>query len=141
MAKETFATLLDRFAASKSTITQELGQAIVGQKSVIEQMLAAVHAHVEEGVTLTTVGFGMGNYQGGALEQLADKGNGNYAYLDTLEEAQKVLIDQMSGTLVTIAKDVKIQIEFNPAQVNYPTNGWPSVVGLSLENLKKGYKK
>ena len=51
------------------------------------------------------------------MEKLADKGNGNYAYIDTLLEARKVLVEQMSGTLVTIAKDVKIQVEFNPAQV------------------------
>ena len=51
------------------------------------------------------------------MEQLADRGNGNYAYIDTFSEARKVLVDQMSGTLVTIAKDVKIQVEFNPARV------------------------
>jgi len=58
----------------------------------------------------------MGNYQDSTLEKLADKGNGNYAYIDTLSEAQKVLVEQMGGTLVTIAKDVKIQVEFNPVQ-------------------------
>src|SRR5262249_39642706 len=69
------------------------------------------------GVFLTTLGVGTDNYKDALMRKLADKGNGNYHYLDSLEEAQKVLIDQMSGTLVTIAKDVKIQIEFNPAQV------------------------
>ena len=59
----------------------------------------------------------MGNLKDAMLEQLADKGNGNYAYIDTLDEAQKVLVEQMGGTLVTIAKDVKIQVEFNPAKV------------------------
>jgi len=69
------------------------------------------------GVSLTSLGFGMGNYNDHLMEQIADAGNGNYAYIDTLNEAQKVLVDEMSSTLNTIAKDVKIQIEFNPSQV------------------------
>ncbi len=71
----------------------------------------------ESGVFLTVLGFGMGNYKDSKMEKLADKGNGNYAYIDNLREAQKVLVGQMSGTLYTIAKDVKIQVEFNPAVV------------------------
>ena len=70
------------------------------------------------GVFLTALGFGMGNLKDAMLVKLADKGNGNYGYIDTLLEAKKVLVDQLSGTLVTIAKDVKIQVEFNPAQVS-----------------------
>ncbi|MEJ0091008.1 MAG: YfbK domain-containing protein [Limisphaerales bacterium] len=70
------------------------------------------------GVFLSVLGFGMGNYKDSTMEMLADKGNGNYAYIDSLNEGRKVLVEQMSGTLVTIAKDVKIQIEFNPAQVD-----------------------
>lgn len=69
------------------------------------------------GVSLTTLGFGMGNYNDKTLEQLADVGNGNHAYIDNLSEARKVLVAQMSGTLHTIAKDVKIQIEFNASVV------------------------
>lgn len=69
------------------------------------------------GITLTTLGFGSGNYNDHLMEQLADKGNGNYAYIDTLNEARKVLVEEMSSTLKTIAKDVKIQIEFNPRAV------------------------
>jgi len=69
-------------------------------------------------IFLSVLGFGMGNYKDSTMEALADKGNGNYAYIDSLNEGRKVLVEQMSGTLVTIAKDVKIQIEFNPAQVN-----------------------
>ncbi len=69
------------------------------------------------GVFLTVLGFGMGNYKDDTLELLADKGNGNYAYIDTLAEARKTLVEQAGGTLVTIAKDVKIQVEFNPAEV------------------------
>jgi Ca-activated chloride channel homolog len=69
------------------------------------------------GVFLSVLGFGMGNLKDATLETLADKGNGNYAYIDTKNEARKVLVDQLTGTLVTIAKDVKIQVEFNPAEV------------------------
>ena len=71
----------------------------------------------KSGVFLTVLGFGMGNYKDATLEKLADKGNGNYGYIDTRREAEKLLVEQVSGTLVTIAKDVKIQVEFNPAQV------------------------
>jgi Ca-activated chloride channel family protein len=69
------------------------------------------------GISLTTLGFGTGNYNDRLMEQLADAGNGNHAYIDSLKEANKVLVQQMSGTLNTIAKDVKIQIEFNPQHV------------------------
>ncbi|MCL1464660.1 vWA domain-containing protein [Argonema galeatum] len=70
-----------------------------------------------EGILLTLLGFGMGNLQDAKMEQLADKGNGNYAYIDNILEANKVLVKQIGGTLVTVAKDVKIQVEFNPAKV------------------------
>jgi len=70
-----------------------------------------------QGIGLTTLGFGTGNYNDHLMEQLADAGNGNYAYIDTLSEARKALVDEMSSTLMTIAKDVKIQVEFNPATV------------------------
>jgi Ca-activated chloride channel family protein len=72
----------------------------------------------KSGVFLSVLGFGMGNYKDSTLEKLADKGNGNYAYIDSLNEARKVLVEEMSGTLLTVAKDVKIQVEFNPAEVN-----------------------
>lgn len=70
------------------------------------------------GVSLTTLGFGAGNYNERLMEQLADAGNGNYAYIDTLREARKVLVDQLSATLATVASDVKLQLEFNPEQVS-----------------------
>jgi Ca-activated chloride channel family protein len=70
------------------------------------------------GISLTTLGFGTGNYNDHLMEQLAAAGNGNYAYIDTLNEARKVLVEQMSATLQTIAKDVKIQVEFNPDVVS-----------------------
>jgi Ca-activated chloride channel homolog len=69
------------------------------------------------GVYLSILGFGFGNHNDALLEQLANKANGNYAYIDTDREAHKVLVEQIQGTLVTIAKDVKLQVEFNPAQV------------------------
>jgi len=72
----------------------------------------------KSGVFLSVLGFGMGNYKDSTLENLADKGNGNYAYIDTSEEAEKVLVKEMGGTLITIAKDVKIQVDFNPAKVH-----------------------
>ncbi|MBI5822151.1 MAG: VWA domain-containing protein [Verrucomicrobia bacterium] len=71
----------------------------------------------KSGVFLSVLGFGAGNLKDATLERLADKGNGHYTYIDTFFEARKVLVEQMSGTLVTIAKDVKIQVEFNPAKV------------------------
>ena len=70
-----------------------------------------------EGVFLTVLGYGMGNYKDSKMELLADKGNGNHAYIDNILEAKKVLVNEFGGTLFTIAKDVKIQVEFNPATV------------------------
>lgn len=72
----------------------------------------------DSGITLTTLGFGTGNYNEAMMEQIANHGNGNYAYIDSALEAKKVLGDEMSSTLFTIAKDVKIQVEFNPAVVS-----------------------
>jgi Ca-activated chloride channel family protein len=72
----------------------------------------------KEGIYLTTLGFGTGNYNDQLMEQLADHGNGNYGYIDSLLEAQKILVDELGATLHTVAKDVKIQIEFNPALVS-----------------------
>lgn len=71
----------------------------------------------KSGVFLTVLGFGMGNYKDAKMETLADKGNGNYAYIDNISEARKTLVNEFGGTLFTIAKDVKLQIEFNPAYV------------------------
>ncbi len=71
----------------------------------------------EDGVFLSVLGFGMGNYKDAKMRKLADRGNGNYAYIDNLQEARKVLVSQFGGTLLTIAKDVKLQVEFNPVKV------------------------
>jgi len=71
----------------------------------------------KDGIFLTVLGYGMGNYKDSKMEVLADKGNGNYAYIDNVTEARKVLVNEFGGTLFTIAKDVKLQLEFNPAKV------------------------
>jgi Ca-activated chloride channel homolog len=76
-----------------------------------------IEGKAKSGVFLSVLGFGMGNYKDSTLEKLADKGNGNYAYIDDFAEAKKVFGEQVSGTLVTVAKDVKIQLELNPKRV------------------------
>ena len=76
-----------------------------------------IEEKAKSGIFLTVLGFGMGNYKDSTLEKLADRGNGNYGYIDTINEARKLLVEQLVGTLITIAKDVKIQVELNPAKV------------------------
>lgn len=88
----------------------------VGQTSH-DQLLKLIEEKAKSGVFLSVLGFGHGNYKDTTMELLADKGNGNYAYIDTLNEGRKVFVEQMTGTLITIAKDVKIQVDFNPAYV------------------------
>ncbi|MBL4631814.1 MAG: VWA domain-containing protein, partial [Paraglaciecola sp.] len=79
-----------------------------------DRLIELIKRKRQKGIALTTLGFGQGNYNDHLMEQLADAGNGNYAYIDTIHEARKVLVDEMNATLLTIAKDVKIQVEFNP---------------------------
>ena len=81
------------------------------------EMVRLIEQRREEGIFLTVLGFGTGNLKDSKMEQLADKGNGNYAYIDSFREAQKVFVQEFGGTLFTVAKDVKIQVEFNPARV------------------------
>lgn len=81
------------------------------------ELVRLIEEERKAGIFLTVLGFGMGNYQDSKMQKLADTGNGNYAYVDSLAEADKVLFRQMAGTLFTVAKDVKVQIEFNPALV------------------------
>jgi len=81
------------------------------------EMIRLVEARREEGTFLTVLGFGTGNLKDTKMEQMADKGNGHYAYIDSFREAQKVFVQEFGGTLFTVAKDVKIQVEFNPAKV------------------------
>jgi len=83
-------------------------------QNALETMVAQQR---KNGIALTTLGFGSGNYNDELSERLADVGDGNHAYIDSVREARKVLVQQMGGTLLTIARDVKIQVEFNPAQV------------------------
>ena len=80
-------------------------------------MLSVVHGYIDEGVTLTTIGVGMGNFNDVLLEKLADNGNGNYAYIDTIDEARKVLVDDLVANMQVIALDAKIQVDFNPEVV------------------------
>jgi Ca-activated chloride channel family protein len=87
----------------------------ISDNKVLEEL---VKKNRDDGITLTTLGFGTGNYNEAMMERIADVGNGNYAYIDSAMEAQKVLDDELSATLFTIAKDVKVQVEFNPAQVS-----------------------
>jgi len=81
------------------------------------EMVRLIEEKREDGIFLTVLGFGMGNYKDSKMEKLADKGNGNYAYIDDILEAKKTLVSEFGATLFTIAKDVKIQVEFNPSKV------------------------
>ena len=82
-----------------------------------DELVKLIEAKAKSGVFLSVLGFGMGNIKDAKLEKLADKGNGHYAYIDSPREAYKVLVEEMGSTLVTVAKDVKIQVDFNPAKV------------------------
>jgi len=88
----------------------------VGASSNAE-MERMIEKEREKGIYMTVLGFGMGNYKDDKMEIIADKGNGNYAYIDNIQEARKVLVNEFGGTLFTIAKDVKFQLEFNPQRV------------------------
>jgi Ca-activated chloride channel family protein len=85
--------------------------------SDVDEMLDVVKANRNRGISLSTIGFGRGNLNDYMMEQMADSGNGNYSYIDSLTEAKKVLSDELAATFNTVASDVKIQIEFNPEQV------------------------
>ena len=81
------------------------------------EMVRLIEEKREGGTFLTVLGFGTGNLQDAKMEQIADHGNGNFAYIDSELEARKVLVTEMGGTLLTVAKDVKIQVEFEPSAV------------------------
>ncbi len=93
------------------------GVANVGETGS-DAILKKIRAHVEEGITLTTVGFGMGNYNDILMERLANDGNGSYAYVDNLNEARRIFVENLTGTLQIIAKDAKVQVDFNPQTVS-----------------------
>ncbi len=113
------------YAIAKENFAKEGNNRVIlatdGDFNVGESSNASMERLIEEkrndGIFLTVLGFGMGNYKDSKMETLADKGNGNYAYIDNILEAQKVLVNEFGGMLFTIAKDVKLQIEFNPAKV------------------------
>jgi len=92
------------------------GVANVGLTSA-DGILRTIEESKSRGIALTTVGFGMGNMNDALMEQLADKGDGQYAYVDTLEEARRIFVEQLTGTLELVAKDAKIQVRFDPEQV------------------------
>lgn len=94
------------------------GVANVGETGP-EAILETIRGYVDQGISLTTVGFGMGNFNDVLMEQLADNGDGNYAYVDTLAEAEKLFVDDLTSTLQTIARDAKVQVDFNPEVVGY----------------------
>ena len=81
-------------------------------------ILETIRNYVDQGVTLSTIGFGMGNFNDILMEQLANNGDGNYAYVDTINEARRIFVENLTGTLQVIAKDAKIQVDFNPAVVS-----------------------
>ena len=94
----------------------------------------------QQGTFLSVLGFGTGNLKDSKMERLADKGNGNYAYIDNIVEARKVLVDEMAGTLLTVAKDVKLQVEFNPDRVSsYRLIGYENRM-LRTEDFKNDRK-
>ncbi|MBN2550222.1 MAG: von Willebrand factor type A domain-containing protein [Anaerolineales bacterium] len=107
-----------RNGASNRVILCSDGVANVGATGP-DEILSKVRGYVEEGVYLTTVGFGMGNFNDVLMEQLADNGNGSYAYVDDLDEAQKLFVEDLTATLQVIALDAKIQVDFNPNVVAY----------------------
>jgi Ca-activated chloride channel family protein len=86
--------------------------------SSIDQLESLIEEKRSSGIYLTVLGYGMGNYKDAKLQTLAQKGNGNHAYIDNIQEANKVLVNEFGGTMFTVAKDVKFQVEFNPAYVN-----------------------
>ena len=92
------------------------GDANVGNTSW-EQMLANIKGYADQGVTVSTIGFGMGNYKDTLMEQLSNNGDGNNYYIDDRDMAQRVFVEELGGTMVTIARDVKIQVDFNPESV------------------------
>jgi len=105
-----------------------------------DDLVRLIRQQATSGVFLTVLGFGTGNLKDSKMEKLADHGNGTYAYIDSLREAHKVLVEQMTGSLMTIAKDVKVQVEFNPAQVqSYRLIGYENRVlaNRDFDNDKK----
>lgn len=105
-----------------------------------DELVRLVEKERKSGVFLSVLGFGMGNYKDNKMQQLADKGNGNHSYIDNISEARKVLVNEFGSTLFTIAKDVKLQLEFNPARVQaYRLLGYENRV-LAAEDFNDDQK-
>ncbi|HEY8896590.1 MAG TPA: VWA domain-containing protein [Niastella sp.] len=105
-----------------------------------DELVAMIEKERKSGICLSVLGYGMGNYKDSKMQQLADKGNGNHSYIDNIKEARKVLVSEFGSTLFTIAKDVKIQIEFNPAKVQaYRLIGYENRV-LAAEDFNDDQK-
>lgn len=104
-------------AAINRVVLVSDGVANVGQTGP-EAILESIAQYAAQGITMTSVGVGMGNYNDLLMEQLADKGDGFYAYVDDIEEARRLFVDDLTSTLQAIAKDAKVQVEFNPATVS-----------------------
>ena len=83
-----------------------------------DDLLSQIKAHADRGITLTTVGFGQGNYQDTLMEQLANRGDGQNIYIDTIQEAHKRFVEELSGSMITVARDTKIQVAFHPESVH-----------------------
>ena len=104
------------------------------------ELVRLIEQRRDQGIYLTVLGFGTGNYQDGRMHRLADHGDGNYYYIDTDLEARRVLVDKLQGTLVTVAKDVKLQVEFNPQRVaQYRLLGYETRA-LAAEDFKDDRK-
>lgn len=126
IAKENF-----REGGNNRVILATDGDFNIGASSNAE-MERLIEEKREDKIFLTVLGFGMGNYKDSKMEAIADKGNGNYAYIDNIQEAKKVLVNEFGGTLFTIAKDVKLQVEFNPGKVQAYR-----LIGYENRKLKK----
>ncbi len=113
MANESF----DKNAINRIILCSD-GVANIGETGP-DGILAKIERYTEQNIYLSTFGYGMGNYNDVLMEQLADKGNGTYAYIDDMQEAKKIFKEQLTGTLQTIAKDAKIQVEFDPEKVEH----------------------
>lgn len=105
-----------RMSAANRIILCSDGVANVGRTGPLA-ILGRIGREARRGIELTTLGFGMGNYNDTLMEQLSNKGDGRYAYIDTLDEAKRVLVEEVTGTLQTIAKNAKVQVDFNPEVV------------------------
>ena len=106
-----------KFGSINRVILCSDGVANVGETGA-DGILRQIRTHVEEGITLTTIGFGMGNYNDILMERLANDGNGSYAYVDTIYEAKRVFVENLTGTLQVIAREAKVQVDFNAEVVS-----------------------